>query len=234
MACLGEELELWGRLRESNDRAAHQLLFAKYSAWARSVAGDVFRRVKIAQMDWADYSQNAVIGLLEAMERFDHARGIDFIAYAKPRVRGSVFNGLRMFLAENRQAGAWQGRREDRLDSLNERDGADQLDHFVSLVSGLAIGHFLDVIGESDFVDQMQPVERQIDVDRVGGRLREAIRKLPEKEGQVIGLHYLQHIPFVEIARLLGVTKGRISQLHKSGIARLRSSPLLDGFRGAV
>lgn len=234
MACLGEDLELWGRLRESNDRAAHQLLFAKYSVWARSVAGDVFRRVKIAQMDWADYSQNAVIGLLEAMDRFDHARGIDFIAYAKPRVRGAVFNGLRMFLAENRHVGAWQGRREDRMDSLNERDGADQLDHFVSLVSGLAIGHLLDVVGASDFVDHIHAIERQIDVDRVGGRLREAIRKLPGKEGQVIGLHYLQQMPFVEIARMLGVTKGRISQLHKSGIARLRGVAILQSLRNAL
>lgn len=234
MAALGEELELWRRLRESGDRVAHQLLFAKYSAWARSVAGDVFRRVKIAQMDWADYSQNAVIGLLEAMGRFDHARGIDFIAYAKPRVRGSVFNGLRMFLAENSRVGARQEWREDRLASLDERDGADQLDHFVSLVSGLAIGHLLDTLGESDFVGQMQAVERQIDAGRIGMRLREAIRRLPEKEELVVGLHYLQHMPFVEIAGLLGVTKGRVSQLHKSGMARLRDSPLLDGFRGAV
>lgn len=234
MAARGEELELWGRLRESDDRVAHQLLFAKYSVWARSVAGDVFRRVKVAQMDWADYSQNAVIGLLEAMGRFDHTRGIDFIAYAKPRVRGSVFNGLRIFLAENSQVGARQEWREDRLESLDERDGADQLDHFVSLVSGLAIGHLLDTLGESEFIGQMQAVERKVDADRIGVRLRDAIRRLPEKEELVIGLHYLQHMPFVEIAGLLGVTKGRVSQLHKSGMARLRESPLLEGLRGAV
>lgn len=234
MASLGEELELWKRLRESNDRVAHQLLFSRYSVWARAVAGDVFRRVKVAQMDWGDYSQNAVIGLLEAMGRFDHERGIDFIAYAKPRVRGSVFNGLRNFLAENKQAGTRLGWREDRLNSLGEREEVDQVKQFVSLVAGLAVGHFLDSLGESDLFGQMQSIERQVDVNRAGNYLRDAICKLPDKEQQVIRLHYLQHVPFVDIARMLGVTKGRISQLHKSGVAKLRESPLLDGLRDSV
>jgi RNA polymerase sigma factor for flagellar operon FliA len=44
-------------------------------------------------------------------------------------------------------------------------------------------------------------------------------------------LHYLQHVPFVEIAKMLGVTKGRISQLHKSAMARLRTSPVLEDLR---
>lgn len=234
MAFLEDEAELWRRLREANDRTAHQLLFSGYSAWARSVARDVFRRVKISQLDWADYSQNAAIGLLEAMERYDHTRRIDFIAYAKPRVRGAVFNGLREFLAENRQVAPWESRWEERRHSLQGQDSADELERFVLLVSGLAVGHLLDSLGESEFMEQARPVEYQVDAHKIGLRLREAIRHLPEREKSVIELHYLQHMPFVEVAALMGVTKGRISQLHKAAMARLREAPSLRGCRDAV
>ncbi|HRO63580.1 sigma-70 family RNA polymerase sigma factor [Thermomonas sp.] len=234
MAFLEDEADLWRRLREANDRTAHQLLFSGYSAWARSVARDVFRRVKISQLDWADYSQNAAIGLLEAMERYDHTRRIDFIAYAKPRVRGAVFNGLREFLAENRQVAPWESRWEERRHSLQGQDSADELERFVLLVSGLAVGHLLDTLGESEFMEHSRPVEYQVDAHKIGLRLREAIRQLPEKEKLVIELHYLQHMPFVEVAGLVGVTKGRISQLHKAAMARLRESSSLRGFQDAL
>lgn len=229
----GEE-ELWRRLRDRNDREAQQALFARYSPWARSVAREVFRRVRIVQLDWNDYSQNAAIGLLEAMGRYDPARNIDFIAYAKARVRGAVFNGLRAYLAENRQNAARDERLGERYESLHGRDDDDPLGQFVSIVSGLAIGHLMDSLGDSEYAEQARHVERQIDAQRVGMRLRAAIRSLPERERLVIELHYLQHVPFVEIAGLLGVTKGRVSQVHKAALGRLRSYSMLEDCRDSV
>lgn len=231
----GDEQKLWCRLRERNDGEARQLLFAKYSLWARSIARDVYRRVRIPQLDWGDYSQNAVIGLLEAMGRYDPNRGIDFIAYAKPRVRGAVFNGLRAFLSENSgRIAAPEARQNERYGSLHELDQGDELTRFVSLVSGLAVGHLLDSLSESEAFETTARMEHQIDAHRTAARLRDAIRKLPEKEELVIILHYMQHVPFTEIAKLIGVTKGRISQIHKTAINRLRSSSLLEDCRDAV
>lgn len=229
-----DERALWHRLRDQNDREAHQLLFVKYSSWARSVAREVFRRVRIAQLDWSDYSQNAVIGLLEAMSRYDPARSIDFIAYAKTRVRGAVFNGLRTYLAENRHNATRERRYGERYDSLHIGGDGDELGNFVSIISGLAIGHLMDSLSESEHVEPSLNVEQQIDAKRVGVRLRGAIRSLPEKEQLVIELHYLKHVPFVEIATLLGVTKGRVSQIHKSALGRLRSYSMLEDCRDAV
>lgn len=233
MACAGEELELWGRLRGSGDCTAHKVLFDKYAVWARSVAADVFHKVRLSQLEWADYSQNAMVGLLEAIGRYDHTRGIDFIAYAKPRVRGAVFNALRSFRAENYNRTLYEERKGERLESLKDAD-SEEVTGFVSLVAGLAIGHLLDGLGEGGFSGQPQAVELQVDAYRVGMRLREAISKLPEKEGVVVKLHYLDHLPFTEIAGLLRLTKGRVSQLHKQAIARLRESRWLESCRGAV
>lgn len=234
MEALESEEELWKRLRDRTDREAHQALFIKYSSWSRSVAREVFRRVRIAQLDWGDYSQNAAIGLLEAMERYDPARNIEFIAYAKTRVRGAVFNGLRAYLTENRQNAMRETRFGERYESLHRDGDEDPLTQFVSVISGLAIGHLMDSLGESELVEQAHHVEQQIDAQRVGMRLKTAIHTLPERERLVIELHYLQHIPFVNVAEMLGVTKGRISQIHKSAIGRLRSHSILEDCRDLV
>src|SRR6187401_2394243 len=93
-----DEHALWLAYRRDGDAAARVQIYGRYQPWARSVARDVFRRLRNPLLEWGDYVQNASVGLLEAMGRFDVGRGIDFIAYARPRVRGAVFNGVRVFI----------------------------------------------------------------------------------------------------------------------------------------
>lgn len=224
MAALADESLLWRRFRQGGDRDAQQLLFAQYAPWARAVARDVYRRVRIVQMDWADYSQNATLGLVEAMGRYDPERGVDFIAYAKPRVRGAVFNGLRAFMMESSQAQDGSARYQERLSSFDESEPEDLLGQLVASVSGLAVGFMLDSAAAEELMQPNEAVEDAIDREQTGVLLRAAVERLPEREELVVRLHYFQHMPFVDIAQLLGLTKGRISQIHKAAIERLRSS----------
>jgi len=101
MSMTADERALWTSIRSDSKCDAHQQLFFQYVPWARTVARDVYRRLRIPQMEWGDYAHNATVGLLEAMSRFDATRGVDFMAYARPRVRGAVFNGLRSYLSES-------------------------------------------------------------------------------------------------------------------------------------
>ena len=89
------EHELWRRARQDEDQEARDFLFLRYSPWARSIAGMVARRTQLRMMEWDDHVQNAQLGLLDAMSRFDAGLGVYFMVYAKPRVRGAVFNGMR-------------------------------------------------------------------------------------------------------------------------------------------
>jgi RNA polymerase sigma factor for flagellar operon FliA len=223
MEALTDEPALWGRYRRQGDREAQQLLFARYAPWARATARDVYRRVRILQVEWTDYAQNAMIGLLEAISRYDPERGVDFMAYAKPRVRGAVFNGLRSYLNESAPRQSWDARQRDRYESLQDAGEDDLLTQLVSTVSGLAVGYLFDLESAPAFSSGSESVERQLDKRNVSSTLREAVKLLPEREELVLRLHYFQHVPFVEIAKLLGLTKGRISQIHKAGITRLRS-----------
>lgn len=229
-----DESTLWQRYRCCGDREAHQLLFIRYSPWARGVARDVYRRIRVVQMEWADYAQNATVGLLEAISRYDSQRGVDFMAYAKPRVRGAVFNGLRVFIDETRSSDFVERRQRERFESLHLEGGGDLLDNLVDSISGLALGLLLDVNADADVFSQGEHVERGFERYQLGTLLEREVARLPENEELVVRLHYYQHLPFVEIAGILGLSKGRISQIHKSALSRLRAMTWVDEFRDSA
>lgn len=223
MNAVSEEQLLWLSHRTGRDPLAHQQLFFRYAPWSRAVARDVYRRIRIPQMDWNDYAQNATIGLLEAMSRYDENRGIEFMAYAKPRVRGAVFNGLRTYLSEASRREAHATRIYDRMDSFNVVPTDDPLAHLISTVAGLGLGLLLDSSASIDFFGPQSDASAVAEKHQTDMLLETAINLLPEREKLVLSLHYYQHMPFVDIAALLGVTKGRVSQIHKSAIEKSRT-----------
>jgi RNA polymerase sigma factor for flagellar operon FliA len=216
-----EERELWIRYRRDGDAEARDFLFETHAPWARQVAGRVYSRLRVPQMEWADFVQNASIGLLEAMSRFDPARGLDFIAYAKLRVQGAAFNGVRVFLT-GVDRGMRPERFGERLDLLSEREGeaGDPLTDLIDIVAGLGVGFLL----ESTAPTRAEDLQTQIEQTQLGHLLTAAMQSLSEKERVVLVAHYLNHVPFIDVARDLGLTKGRISQLHKSGLLKLRAT----------
>lgn len=228
MAMEAEELALWAEYSDGGDLGVHNALFHRYAAWSRGVARDVYRRLPVPQAEWGDYVQNATLGLLEAMGRFDPRRGVDFKGFAKARVRGAVFNGLRVFLADHGVRDAAE-RTRDRYESLTSGSGSrDPLEQIIEQVAGLGLAFLLDAAATdadaspgSGAMGQDPAVfaeKRQMDL-----LLEQAVAGLPERERLIVDLHYQQHLPFVEIAAMLGVTKGRISQLHKAAVERMRA-----------
>lgn len=208
------EQELWRRYRTEDDSAARDYLVLRYMPWARSVALAVARRLRSGPMEWSDHVQNANIGLLEAMSRYDVARGVDFMAYAKPRVRGSVFNGMRSWTRENLVN---DGRfKQERLDSLQGGVSDDLLTGFVDTVVGLGLGLLLE--------NSATPAPDSASLDEYGHVLRDVMIDLPDRQRQILISHYFMHMQFQDIAADLGLTKGRISQLHKEALARLREA----------
>ena len=207
MSMEAEEQELWRRYRYEQDVQARDYLFIRYSSWARGVAASVVRKLRPCILEWQDHVQNARIGLLEAMSRFDVSRGIDFMAFAKPRVRGAVFNGVRVL------QGGGNSRSDhtaDRLTSLSQGGGDDPLSDFIDSVLGLSIGYLL-----AEGADISAEAEN-------GEILLDALSQLPPRQRQVLVSHYLRQVPFQDIAADWKVTKGRVSQIHKQALHGMR------------
>lgn len=214
------ESELWERYRRAHDAGARDRLFLHYVPWATAIARHVHRRVRAYPVDGDDFIQNARIGLLEAMSRFDPTRGIAFRFYAKPRVRGAVFNGLRVIMG-GRPPQRDDNRFAARLDDLQDAGEGSAFDQVVDTIVGLGIGYLLD---EAVHLSSSTSTDGQAYVHAVQteARLLQAIGRLPERLQLVVRSHYFQYVPFQDLAVRMGVSKGRISQLHRAALLRLR------------
>lgn len=218
----GDDAELWQRYRGGSDDARDRL-FLRHVGWARAIASQVHGRIRAYPVDRQDFIQNATLGLLDAMSRFNPERGVSFRAYAKPRVRGAVFNGLRAILGD-RPPPRDEATLGERLQSLQEYGATDTLESIVDSVVGLGLGFLLDEAGRhaggGDARDGLAYVDRQ----QTEHRLSAALQILPERLRLIIQTHYFHYVPFQDIAQSLGLTKGRVSQLHHAALTKLRES----------
>lgn len=217
------EAELWDRYIRDRDTDAWNRLATLYGPWSASVARSVHRRVWAYPVDLEDFVQNAKVGLLEAMSRYDPDRGIAFQAFAKPRIRGAVFNGLKAVLGD-RPTPRDESRLKARLHSLQSvHDGeSDAFETVVNAIADLGLGLLLDEAAQNHGASGNAEGYAYARASEVEARLATALERLPKRLALIIRAHYYEHIQFQELASNLGITKGRVSQLHRAGLERLR------------
>lgn len=110
----------------------------------------------------------------------------------------------------------------DRVESIEEDMATDPLEAFVSLTVGLGLGFLLEsrsFPGHEEATGAYTALEKE----ELSAAVAEGVEQLDERERTILTLHYFHHISFVDIAAQLGVTKGRISQLHERAIEQLRA-----------
>jgi RNA polymerase sigma factor FliA len=219
------EAALWRRLRFEEDAHCRTPLFNQYTSLARAIAKREFRRRPPYGLELADFEQLAFGGLLEAIDRFDPLHGAPFEAFARRRIRGAIADGHARSSEKAAQFNARRRTESDRLRSLAP-DGVasgNSIAELADLASALAIGiiaenaRLIASHAESGLGAYETRAWRDTQL-----RLLAEVERLPETEKTVMQQHYLNDIPFTEIARLLGVSKGRIAQIHRAAINRVR------------
>lgn len=228
------EAALWQRLRESGDGAARAQLLALHLPYAKVVAAYYYSRRFHDEIEFGDYFQYASVGMLEAVDRYDPERGVQFRTFAARRMHGAILNGLERLTEKQQQIAARQRLRSERVQDLKGMAGveaggapqqAEQLLRFVSEVGiGLALCWMLEGTAMVENADgYSQPFYRTVALRQLTERLAHAIEQLPLQEKAVVRGHYLQEQPFDQIAEAMHLTKGRISQIHKQALLRLRT-----------
>jgi RNA polymerase sigma factor for flagellar operon FliA len=225
------EVELWQAFRARGSAAARESLFNLHLPFAKRIARRLWLRGWSDRIEFEELCQLASAGLLESLDRFDPALGVPFQGYAARRIRGSVLDGLSK-MSEGREQIAFRGRmRRERARSLaaatpDNLTTEEALTALVDAAVGLALGFMLEDSGlyATEATADLRPsAYESLAWKEVVGRAVSAIDALPPRERTVVRGHYVDGLAFEQIAAVLGVSKGRVSQLHREALGRLRS-----------
>lgn len=216
---------LWAAHRAGSDPAARQALVLLHLSFAKVLAAKLYGRRFSDDVAFDDYLQFASVGLIEAVDRYDPALGASFKTFAAHRIQGAVLSGVDGLTEKLRQLEVRRSIKRERLASLGARDGAegDAFGRLASMAVGLALGFMLEDVGmyQAEGGSYGDNSYSEVESRQARDRLLKAVQALPEREGQIIRHHYLQQIPFDQIAESLKLTKGRISQLHRRALTSL-------------
>lgn len=220
------EASLWRRFRFEDDARCRETLFNRYFALARTLSGRLFRQRAAQAVDRGDFDQFACEGLLHAIDRYDPLRGVPFSAFARRRIIGNVADGMARLSEIGAQSSHRHRIEQERLRSIARNDPEDDA---LAMLSELAVGIALGLMLEGTGLvgNDRSPDPRPSAYDSIAWRETQAmlvreVGRLPETEGAVIRQHYDHGLPFAQVARLLGVSRSRVSQLHRSALDRLR------------
>lgn len=198
-----------------------------------------------ASVELDDLVQAGMIGLLDAVNRYDDAHGAQFETYAAQRIRGAMLDELRDADWLPRSCRKSMRDIESAISRLQQRLGrapaepevARELDMplaqyqaMLHEARGYQLVHYDELAGEDEehFLDRhctdtaANPLERLADAS-LRAALIGAIGELPEREKLVMSLIYEEEMNLKEIGKVLGVSESRVCQLHTQAIARLRS-----------
>ena len=214
---------LWRAFRISRSRPARNRLVLAFGPLVRDVASRT-RRGLPASVDVSDLESDGYIGLIDAVEKYEPRAGRDFRAYAVPRIRGAIIDGLR--------AADWvprSVRRKIRVLNTASAELERRLDRPPSddeMAAELGVTRTrLRVIRAQTSYTRLVSLEAGAIGDRLGmraedgedgraGVVRDAVRALPERQRRVISLSYWGRLTLQEIGQVLGLSESRVSQLR--------------------
>lgn len=189
-----------------------------------------------------DLVQAGLLGLLNAMDRFEPERGFRFWTYAEPRVRGAMLDSLRGLDPVPRSIRRRRRELEKTLHGLEARLGRaasdkeladeiglnlDELAKTLHEVRGVEIGvqlaeGFDELVRYTADDNAVNPYVI-VEFDEMREHLTESLKCLPEREQLLIALYYHEELTMKEIGKVLNVNESRVSQLHSRAVLRLRS-----------
>jgi len=192
-----------------------------------------------------DLASNGVMGLIDAIEKFDYKRGLQFETYASWRIRGSIIDGLRqgdwvprsVREKAKRVEDAYQVLEQQYMRSVSDAEVSRYLQitekEFTVMLQDISVASICsleDPIREEESEtrmsllvdDKAKKPEQTVHEVYLKESLVKGIDRLTEKERTVVSLFYYEELSLSEIAEVMSLSPSRISQLHSKAILRLR------------
>ena len=239
--------EVWERISTDKRQDARRELVDIYARIVKYVAG----RMAIGlphYVEFNDLISAGLLGLIQAVDNFDHNRGIKFETYAIPRIRGSILDELRSQDWFPRSLRRKAKQLEDAYATLEVRMGRHATDSEVAKYLEIELSDLDSMVGEvsiatimsldadtgSDDSEQSsslgefladprtEDVEQVLALQEMKQLIGKRMNELPEKEQLVLVLYYYEELTLKEIGEILDVTESRVCQIHTKAIFRLK------------
>lgn len=224
-------------------------LICEYAPLVKTIAGRLGARLP-SHVNQDDLHSAGIMGLLDAIEKFDTEKGVEFKSYAEFRIRGAMLDELRSMdwvprsVRRNakRLQEAYVRVEKEKMRPAEDEEVATELGidieefyHLIDESKGMTLlskEELGDLIGMHDLAEKssvarsiwaMDPMD-SLDLREVQEVTAKAIERLPKNERTVVALYYYEEITMKEIGRIMGYTESRVSQLHTKAVIRLRNS----------
>jgi len=226
--------ELWAAFRAAPTTELRNRLVLQYSPLVKYVAGRLRTRLP-ESVEYADLVSDGIIGLMEAIERFEPERGLTFQTFAVPRIRGAMVDALRGLDWVPRSVRDKVRQIEEAQRTLEVRLGRIPEDPEIAAELGITVAALRQLYAKVAFtsVATMEDLEladdlaaaatQEIEDDQAKAALLRVVRELPERDQVIIALYYFEGFTLAEIGKVLGVTESRVSQLHSRATMMLRT-----------
>jgi RNA polymerase sigma factor FliA len=244
-----KEQEDWVFFKESGDEEARSRLAERYLSLVKYSIDRIAYKLPDF-IDREDLISEGILGLLDALDKFDPSKAIKFETYAVVRIRGAVLDSLRQmdwvprslrqksreienaFFVVERELGRPA---TDEEISAHLGISIEELNGTISDVSSAVVYSFEELLQMSDedkplpFITRVKNSQVSDPSDAlVKSEIRKmlitAVDRLPENEKTVIGLYYVQNLTLKQIGEVLNVTESRACQIHTKALVRLKCS----------
>jgi len=228
------------------DPANMDKLVVEYAPLIKYIALRIAKRLP-PHIEVDDLISSGVLGLIDAIEKFDPSRGAQFKTYAEFRIRGSIMDELRALDWIPRSVRQKVNQMQGVCQKLEHKLGRAAADDEVSEAMGVSIEEYHDIVNHSSNMPMLSlddlglgsKDERKSLLDCLAGskdanpqtyvRLNElkktiakAIDSLQEKERLMVSLYYYEELTMKEIGEVLDITESRVSQIHSKAVLKLK------------
>ena len=219
-------------------------LVQRFAPLVKRIAYHLMARLP-ASVEVDDLVQNGMMGLLDAIGRFESGLGAQFETYAAQRIRGAMLDGMRENDWLPRSLRRDFRRIEEAIARLEQQRGRAPSEIELAAAMDMPLadyqkmlqdarGHqlisFEDLVEDSDedylerhLADEANEPSRLLEEESLRRMLVQGIETLPEREKLMMALYYEQDLNLREIGEVMGVTESRVCQIHSQAVARLRS-----------
>ncbi len=226
--------------------AEREQLLMEHLPSVRYIARRIHERLP-QHVELEDLISAGIVGLIDAISKFDHTKQVQFKSYSQFRIRGAILDSLRNVDWSPRELRRKGRAVEEAIRSTTKRLGRVPVEQEIAKEMEVSLSEYQTLVGDLKGLEigtlHMERSEESGDEElsyipgspedeplfrclkgEMNQRLADAIEELPEKERMVLTLYYYEELTMKEIGLTLGVVESRVSQVHASAVLRLRSA----------